>query len=145
MDMTKLIAPPIMGVMRHVKMTYPDKEVAVKFMAEYVLEPSKNKAVCMPQKIQRFGLMPSQKGNVTKEELEKINSWLFDNFPSVMFKANKCNTKVAKKKKSSPFLILGKIPHLTKMIMQNWNNSLLALSSVQKEQLMKIIGKSDEK
>ncbi len=40
----------------------------------------------MPQKIQRFGLMPSQKGNVTKEELEKITEWMYENFPPAGFK-----------------------------------------------------------
>lgn len=80
-DMSKLVAPPIMGVMRHVKMAYSSKEEAVAFIKDYVLNPSKEKSVCMPQKIKRFGLMPSQKGNVTKEELESITSWLYDNFP----------------------------------------------------------------
>ena len=27
-----------------------------------------------------FGLMPSQKGNVTKEELTTIAGWIYDNF-----------------------------------------------------------------
>jgi len=80
-DVSTLVAPPVMGVMNHVKMRYANKEEAVKFMVEYVLAPSENKAVCMPQKIQRFGLMPSQKGNVTPAELESIASWLYDNYP----------------------------------------------------------------
>ena len=80
-DMSTLVAPPIMGVMNHVKMTYPNKVNAVKFIVNYVQEPSRSKAVCMPQKIQRFGLMPSQKGNVTPEELAAIASWLYDNYP----------------------------------------------------------------
>ena len=85
-DMSTLVAPPIMGVMNHVKMTYPNKADAVKFIVDYVQEPSKSKAVCMPQKIQRFGLMPSQKGNVTPEELEAIASWLYDNYPPKGFR-----------------------------------------------------------
>jgi len=85
-DMSTLVAPPIMGVMNHVKMTYPNKEDAVKFIVDYVQEPSKSKAVCMPQKIQRFGVMPSQKGNVTPEELEAIASWLYDNYPPKGFR-----------------------------------------------------------
>jgi len=88
-DMSSLVAPPIMGVMRHVKMRYPTKEEAVPFIVDYVLAPSKTKALCMPQKIQRFGLMPSQKGNVTKTELETIASWLYDNFPPANFNGNK--------------------------------------------------------
>ena len=85
-DMSKLVAPAMMGVMRHVKMTYPDKAQAVAFIKDYVLNPSREKAVCMPQKIERFGLMPSQKGNVTPKELEDIASWLYDNFPPKGFK-----------------------------------------------------------
>jgi len=81
-DISTLVAPPMMGVMRHVKMTYNSKEEAVKFITEYTLNPQERKAVCMPQKLKRFGLMPSQKGNVTKEELTTIASWVYDNFGS---------------------------------------------------------------
>lgn len=84
-DMNKVIAPAIMGVMRHIKMIYPKKEDAVKFMVDYVLEPSKDKAICMPQKIERFGLMPSQKENITKDELIQISNWLYNNYPPAGF------------------------------------------------------------
>jgi cytochrome c len=87
-DISKVIAPALMGVMRHVKMSYPNKDQALAFMRDYVMNPSKEKAICMPQKIQRFGLMPSQKGNVTKEELEKITEWMYDNFPPVGFRGH---------------------------------------------------------
>ncbi len=85
-DMSKVLAPALMGVMRHIKMEYPDKDEAVKFMVDYVLEPSKEKAICMPKKIERFGLMPSQKGNVTEAQLTKITFWMFDNYPPADFK-----------------------------------------------------------
>jgi len=85
-DMSKVLAPALMGVMRHIKMSYPNKDEAVKFMVDYVLDPQKKKAICMPQKIERFGLMPSQKGNVTEAELTKITSWMFDNFPPADFR-----------------------------------------------------------
>lgn len=85
-DISKIVAPPIMGVMRHVKMSYPKKNEAVKFMVDYVLDPQKEKAICMTQKIQRFGLMPSQKGNVTEAQLIQITSWMFDNFPPANFR-----------------------------------------------------------
>jgi len=79
-DISTLVAPPIMGVARHVKMTYKTKEEAVKFITEYALDPQESKAVCMPDKLKRFGLMPSQKGQVTKEELTTIAGWIYDNF-----------------------------------------------------------------
>ena len=81
-----LVAPPLMGVMRHVKMQYASKEAAVNFMVDYVQYPSKKKAVCMPQKISRFGLMPSQKENISVEELKQVTVWMYDNFPSNNFR-----------------------------------------------------------
>jgi len=85
-DMSNVVAPAIMGVMRHVKMRYSSKDEAISFISDYVLNPQKSKAICKPQKIKRFGLMPSQKGNVTKEEAKLIASWLYDNFPPKGFK-----------------------------------------------------------
>jgi hypothetical protein len=85
-DMSKVTAPPIMGVLHHVKQKYADKTKAIEFMKDYVLNPSRDKAVCMPQKIKKFGLMPSQKGSVTPEELDTILPWLYDNFPPKGFK-----------------------------------------------------------
>ena len=84
-DRSTVIAPALFGVMRHIKMAYPQKEEAVKFMVDYVLEPTKEKAICMPQKIQRFGLMPSQKGNITEEELKEVSEWMFENYPPKNF------------------------------------------------------------
>ena len=79
-DISTLVAPPMMGVMRHVKMSYKTKDEVVTFITEYVLNPQESKAVCMTDKLKRFGLMPSQKGNVTKEELATIAAWAYDNF-----------------------------------------------------------------
>ena len=36
-DMSKVVAPALMGVMRHIKMAYPNKDEAVKFMVDYIL------------------------------------------------------------------------------------------------------------
>ncbi len=84
-DRSTLVAPALFGVMRHVKMAYPKKDDAVEFIVDYVLNPTKKKAICMPQKIQRFGLMPSQKGNISQEELKEVAEWMFDNFPPKNF------------------------------------------------------------
>ncbi len=40
--------------------------------------------------------------------------------------------------KSSPFLITGKIPHLTKLLMQQWDDPELNLSDQQKPKLLEI-------
>jgi hypothetical protein len=121
-DKSTLVAPPAKGVMRHVQMRYANKKDAVAFMSEYILNPQKDKAVCMPKSIKRFGLMPSQKENVTVEEAKIITSWMYDNI----------NTK----KKVSPFLISTGLPHMTKLVMMNWDNSELNLTSKQKKKLV---------
>ncbi len=86
LNMNGVIAPALNGVMRHLKMSYSDKTKAVAFIKDYVITPDESKAICMPQKIKRFGLMPSQKGNVTDAELKEIANWMFDNYPQKGFK-----------------------------------------------------------
>ena len=84
-DMNTVVAPALNGVMRHLKMSYSDKSKAVTFIKDYVMNPTEAKAICMPKKIKKFGLMPSQKGNVTLEELEVIANWMFENYPQKGF------------------------------------------------------------
>lgn len=79
-EMNKMIAPPIMGVMSHVKEAKTTKPEAVKFIVDYLFAPTSDKALCMKQSIERFGLMPSQKGNLTKEEATTIAGYLYDNY-----------------------------------------------------------------
>ncbi len=43
---------------------------------------------------------------------------------------------MGKHKKTPPFLITGKLPHLTKMLMQQWENPELQLTEEQKSKLM---------
>ncbi len=100
-DKSSMIAPALMGVMRHVKMVYPNKQEAVDFIVDYVQNPSKDKAVCMSQKISRFGLMPSQKGNITPTELREVSEWMFDNFPSASFRSSKMQQGTASRNVTS--------------------------------------------
>ena len=81
-DRSKLIAPPIMGVMWHVKERYPNKADAVRFIVDYVRNPSHSKALC--PSVKRFGLMPPL--HLPEKDLEMIASYLYDNFPPQGFK-----------------------------------------------------------
>jgi len=151
-DISTLVAPPIPGVAMHVKMKYPQKDQAVAFIKEYVLHPDRAKAQCMPQTIQKFGLMPSQQGSVTPEELEKIARYIVENYPDRKFAAmhqaqeggmgGPMGASGAKKKgmgkKASPFLISKGLPHLTKLIAQRWDDPELGLTPEQKSRLMEV-------
>ncbi|NPA83487.1 MAG: cytochrome c [Epsilonproteobacteria bacterium] len=77
-DPAKLVAPPIMGVMWHVKQRYPTKEEAIRFIVDYVQNPSHTKALC--PSVRRFGLMPPIR-HLSQEELEAIASYIFDTYP----------------------------------------------------------------
>ncbi len=81
-----LIAPPAMGVMFHVKEAFGDRGAATAFVSDYALNPSEQKAKCLPRSIRRFGVMPSQKGSVTEAELSLIADYLYENFPQKGFR-----------------------------------------------------------
>ncbi len=87
-DRKKMKAPPIMGVMFHVndgikaENEAEKKQKVIDFIVDYAHNPSKDKSFCEANAIERFGLMPSQKENVTKEELKQIAAYLYDAYPS---------------------------------------------------------------
>lgn len=75
-----MVAPPAMGMMFHVTAAKTTKKEAVDFIVDYVFEPSRAKALCMSQSIDRFGLMPSQKGTLSHNEATRIAEYLYDFF-----------------------------------------------------------------
>ncbi len=81
-DRSKLVAPPIAGVMWHVKQHYPNRAEAIRFIVDYVQNPSHAKALC--PSVKRFGLMPPLK--LPKEDLEAIAAYIYDNYPPRGFK-----------------------------------------------------------
>ncbi len=50
----------------------------------------------------------------------------------------KCSTKKMSKHKASPFLIKHGLPHYTKMLMKNWDDTKLGLTQEQKEKLLQV-------
>lgn len=86
-DMSKLIAPPMMGVMKHLKQgvegknTSEKKKNIIDFIVDYVQNPAAEKSMFGEHAITRFGVMPSLKGAVSPEELSIIANYLYDNFP----------------------------------------------------------------
>jgi len=82
-----LIAPPINSVLMHVKRSFKDKDKAIAFIKDYVINPTVDKAIC--PSIDTFGPMPSQKGVVSNDELEKIANYLYENFPNGQYGMHK--------------------------------------------------------
>jgi cytochrome c len=137
-----LKAPPMEAVMFHTKLVMKDKEKIKTFIADYVLNPSAEKSVCESNKVQQYGVMPSLKGQVSKEELSKISDYLIEHYPSEAFVAMineiQRNDKMHALQ-NSPFLINKEaLPHMTKLLVKHWDKQGLGLSDKQKKKLLVI-------
>lgn len=76
-DRSTLAGPPAKGIMFHMSEAFSNKADIQKHIEEFVLNPTLEKAIC--RSTRRFGLMPSQKGLITKEELKIVATWMIEN------------------------------------------------------------------
>ena len=135
-----LKAPAMDAVVFHINLAKEDNKEKKAFIADYVLNPDASKSVCESNKVAKFGVMPSQKGSVTKEELALIATEMLEKYPHQSFKAMikemQKNDKI-NALKGSPFLVNSEgLPHMTKLLIQNWDKAKLGLTSEQKEKLL---------
>lgn len=135
-------APPMDAVMFHMKDVIKGDENLKAFITDYVYNPDVSKSVCESNKVQKFGVMPSQKGKVSKKELAVISEYMIKKYPREKFIQN--ITEILKNDeisalKDSPFLINSEnLPHFTKLLIQHWDKAKLGLSDIQKSQLIVI-------
>jgi cytochrome c551/c552 len=91
------VAPPMMAVAFHIydfiKVNTPAEKTpaSIAFVKDYVFNPTKEKSFCDQKSLDDYGLMPSQKGKLTEEELEAIAIYMFahynqENFLKIMEK-----------------------------------------------------------
>jgi len=85
--MKTLSSPPMTGIAYHMKKVFTDsisgeinRQLAFNHVFNYVLNPDASKSICDSSRISEYGMMPSLKGSVTEEELEKITDYFLDNF-----------------------------------------------------------------
>ena len=82
----KELAPPLYTVTVHLKdwmKVDNPSELRGKFTAfvkSYVINPDRSKSYCNKESLETYGVMPSQKGNVTEDELEAIAHYAFDTY-----------------------------------------------------------------
>ena len=80
------VAPPMMAVSFHIVgfIEVTDESIRVpkarEFVKDYVINPSAKKSFCDKKSLQEYGVMPSQKGKVTEDELEAITKYMFSHF-----------------------------------------------------------------
>ena len=79
-------APPFYTLVHHIKQAIEagtDNEKRMKFIdfvSDYPLNPSAEKSFCDKESLKFYGLMPSLKGKVTKNELKAIASYAYDKY-----------------------------------------------------------------
>lgn len=133
-------APAMDAVMFHINLVMQDKKEIKDFIVDYVQYPKASKSVCESNKVQNFGVMPSLKGKVSEQDLASIAEHIMTNFPSPefvnMIKEIQTNDKM-NALMNSPFLLNNEeLPHLTKLLMLNWDKAKLGLTDEQKEKLL---------
>jgi hypothetical protein len=133
-------APPMDAVMFHINLVMQKKKEIKDFIIDYVQYPDAAKSVCESHKVQKFGVMPSLKGKVSVEDLNTIAEHMIANYPSKAFvsmiKDIQRNDKIHGLI-NSPFLLnREELPHLTKLLIKNWDKAALGLSDEQKEKLL---------
>ena len=72
-------APPYWGMARVVSNAYDNNTDRINFIVDYTLNPSEDKMLFPKATKDRFGLMPSQKGNVTEDEIREIAKYFLGN------------------------------------------------------------------
>ena len=68
----EMSAPPMWGVVKKIQSRFTAREEAVAFLIDYTMNPAKEKMLFPAETAERFGVMPSQQGNLSAEELRAI-------------------------------------------------------------------------
>jgi mono/diheme cytochrome c family protein len=139
-ELPSLKAPAMDAVVFHINLAMDNDKDKKAFIVDYVLNPNAGKSVCESNKVAQFGVMPSQKGKVTQEELALISTEMLTTYPHkkfvTMIKEMQSNDKV-NALKGSPFLVNAEgLPHMTKLLIENWDKAALGLTKEQKEKLL---------
>ncbi len=74
---SEMIAPPAKGIMFHMGEEIGSDEDILAHIKSFTINPTKEKAIC--RSVKRFGLMPSQKDNITAKELDIVAKWMIAN------------------------------------------------------------------
>ena len=80
------LAPPMMAISFHMRnfVTPTDESQrtakAIEFVVDYVQNPTLEKSYCDEKSIKKYGLMPSQKNNLSVAETKAIAEYMFTHF-----------------------------------------------------------------
>lgn len=61
------------------------RRVTIAFIKDYIENPSVQYSMCHPMAIEKFGIMPSQKGKLSENEKQAVAEWIIDRYSKVKF------------------------------------------------------------
>lgn len=139
-------APAMDAVMYHINLVMENKKEIKDFIMDYAINPEASKSVCESNKVQNYGVMPSLKGKVSEKDLAAIADHMIATYPSkefvVMIREVQKNDKI-NSLMNSPFLLNNEgLPHLTKLLILNWDKAKLGLTDEQKKKLLVVRGET---
>jgi len=93
-NISKMKAPPMIEVANQIKTHIVIKgddedvhrKVVILFIKNYIENPNLEYSLCNPPAIERFGVMPSQKGKLLEAEKEAVAEWIYDRYEGLKFK-----------------------------------------------------------
>jgi hypothetical protein len=87
---SQMVAPPIDVAMAGVVITidavdgpFKDDELrteSITFLKDYLYNPTEDKTNCEDHVVKRFGRMPSLKGFISSDELDRVVPWVYDTY-----------------------------------------------------------------
>ena len=75
---SEMLAPPAKGIMFHMHEMFSSDEKILAHIEDFSMNPTQETAL-LKGAVTKFGLMPSQVGSITKEELKIVSQWMIDN------------------------------------------------------------------
>jgi hypothetical protein len=89
-----LKAPPMVEVSNQIKGNIIVKDededihrhLVILFIKDYIENPSLDYSMCQAMALEHFGVMPSQKGKLSSEEIAAVAEWIYDRYEDVKFK-----------------------------------------------------------
>jgi len=61
------------------------RAVVIAFIKDYIKYPELAKTMCNPGAVDRFGVMPSQKPDLSEEQISAVATWLYDRYEGIEF------------------------------------------------------------
>jgi len=75
-----LLAPPMPSVSKRLQRDINSKGEFVAFVKDYIQNPSREKGHCSEKAFVNLGTMPPIGKSLTKEEIDTVSLWLYENF-----------------------------------------------------------------